>query len=94
MTFLLCTTGDISTWLQHEFDPITNIKMMSPAALLVIAAKNDSVIPITAIKAAYKKAAEPKHPSVHPVGHFDFYRYLGLSTTATEGIAWFNQHLA
>jgi hypothetical protein len=77
----------------REFDPITHIKMISPAALLVIAAENDGLIPLSAVKAAFKKAPEPKKLSVHPVGHFDFYREPGLSMTAVEAIEWYGQHL-
>ena len=39
----------------REFDPITHIKMMSPAALLVIAAEHDGLIPIDAVKMAFGK---------------------------------------
>ena len=77
----------------REFDPITHIDMMAPAALLVIAAQNDGIIPITAVEAAFEKAVEPKKLIVHPVGHFDFYRDPGLSKTAAEAIEWYDQFL-
>lgn len=77
----------------REFDPITHIKMMSPAALLVIAAEDDSLVPINTVRAAFEKAAEPKKLIVHPVGHFDFYVDPGLSTTAAEAIEWYDRHL-
>lgn len=77
----------------REFDPITHIKMMSPAALLVIAAENDGLIPISAVEAAFEKAPAPKKLSIHPVGHFDFYHDPGLSTAASEAIDWYDQHI-
>ena len=78
----------------REFDPITNIEMMSPAALRVIAARNDNVIPFSDVEAAFQKAAEPKKLSVHAVGHFDFNRDPGLSATAAEAVEWYGQHLS
>ena len=77
----------------REFDPVTHIAMMSPAALLVIAAEHDSLIPIAEVRKTYDRAPDPKKLVVHGIRHFDIYQEPWLSTATSEAIAWFGQHL-
>jgi hypothetical protein len=77
----------------REFDPVSLIHLMAPTALLVIAAEQDSLIPLDAVMAVYERATHPKELIVHPVKHFDVYKDPWLTTAANEAIGWFKQHL-
>jgi fermentation-respiration switch protein FrsA (DUF1100 family) len=77
----------------REFDPVSLIHLLAPAALLVIAAEEDSLIPLDSIKTAYKKAGNPKDLIVLPIGHFDIYHEPWLSRAANDAAAWFRKHL-
>lgn len=77
----------------REFDPVSLIHLMAPGALLIIAAEHDSLIPLDTIKAAYRRAADPKEMIVHPIRHFDVYKDPWLTTAANEAIAWFKKYL-
>ena len=77
----------------REFDAVTHIGMMSPAALLVIAAESDSLIPVDTVMNNYERAPEPKKFVVHDIGHFDIYQEPWLSVAANEAAAWFRTHL-
>jgi len=77
----------------REFDAVSLIHMAAPAALLIIAAEQDSLIPLETVKAAYDRAAQPKKLIVHPIKHFEVYGDPWLAKTADEAIAWFKQHL-
>ena len=77
----------------REFDPVTHIGMMPPAALLVIAAEHDGLIPVDAVRKTYERAPCPKKLAVYAIGHFDIYREPWLSTATSEAIAWYGQHL-
>jgi fermentation-respiration switch protein FrsA (DUF1100 family) len=77
----------------REFDPVSLIHLMAPTALLVIAAEQDSLIPLDAVMAVYEQATHPKELIVHPVKHFDVYKDPWLTTAANEAIGWFKQHL-
>ena len=78
----------------REFDPISLIHLMAPAALLVIAAEQDSLIPLDTVKASYDRAADPKKLIVHPIKHFDVYKDPWLTKVANEAITWFREHLS
>jgi len=78
----------------REFDPVSLIHLMSPTALLVIAAEHDSLIPLDTVKASYDRAADPKELIVHPIKHFDVYKDPWLTTVSNEAITWFNRYLA
>ena len=77
----------------REFDPVTHIAMIAPAALLVIAAERDSLIPIAAVRKNFERAPEPKKLVVHDIGHFDIYQEPWLSAAAGEAVAWYGLHL-
>jgi fermentation-respiration switch protein FrsA (DUF1100 family) len=77
----------------REFDPVSMVRLMTPTALLLIPAENDSLIPLDAIKATYKEAREPKAISILPIRHFEIYREPWLSKAADAAINWFEKHL-
>jgi hypothetical protein len=57
-----------------EYVPETFIERIAPRPLLVIAAEQDSLIPVEFIRAAMARAGEPKRLEVWPCGHFDLYQ--------------------
>ena len=77
----------------REFDPVSLIHLMAPTAMLVIAAEQDSLIPLATVKASYERALAPKELIVHPIKHFDVYQDPWLTQVADEAIAWFRKHL-
>jgi dienelactone hydrolase len=77
----------------REFDPVSMVHLMAPTALLLIAAEQDSLVPVEAVKAVYEKAQEPKKLSVLPITHFAFNNEPWLSTCANLAIDWFEKYL-
>jgi pimeloyl-ACP methyl ester carboxylesterase len=77
----------------REFDPVSLIQMLAPAALLVIAAKTDKLVPLAAVEATFAKAFEPKRMVVEPIGHFDVYQEPWRSRSAEEAVSWYRTHL-
>jgi uncharacterized protein len=77
----------------REFDPVHLVHLISPAALLLIPAENDSLIPISAVRGTYEKAGEPKTLSVLPIGHFEIYGEPWLSRAADLAAEWFRRYL-
>jgi hypothetical protein len=68
--------------------------MLSPTALLIIAAESDSLIPVQALTRAFDRAVDPKRMVSYPIGHYEIYRDPWLSKAADDAIAWFREHLA
>jgi len=77
----------------REFDPVGMIHYMAPTALLLIAAENDSAIPVDAVRETYKRAGEPKALSVLPIKHFEINAEPWLTKSAAEAINWYNKYL-
>jgi hypothetical protein len=77
----------------REFDSTSTIRMLSPTALLIIAAENDSLAPSHLIKEVYEKALEPKALSMLPIRHFEVYHEPWLSKAAGLTIDWFKKYL-
>jgi fermentation-respiration switch protein FrsA (DUF1100 family) len=77
----------------REFDPVSSIALMAPAALLLIAAERDELIPLEAVNGVYQRAGEPKAMRTLPITHFEIYYEPWLSQAAAEAIRWFEQHL-
>lgn len=77
----------------REFDPVSQIHLMAPAALLVIAAEEDSLIPLAAVKASYERAAQPKQLIVLPIRHFDVYQPPWREKVVDAAIDWFSRYL-
>jgi fermentation-respiration switch protein FrsA (DUF1100 family) len=77
----------------REFDAGRLIHWVAPAALLLIPAEKDYLIPIDAVKAAYQRAREPKGMLSLPVGHFEVYFEPWLSKSAGAAVEWFRKYL-
>ncbi len=77
----------------REFDPVNMIHHLAPTALLLIAAGNDSLIPVDDIRETFRRASEPKALTVLPVKHFEVYTEPWLTKSAVEAINWYNKYL-
>jgi hypothetical protein len=96
-------TKNASTWRNEitlesleklrEFDPVSLIHLIAPAALLLLPAEKDSGIPVESIRPVYEKVQEPKAISVLPIKHFEVYMEPWLSKASGLAIDWFKKHL-
>lgn len=77
----------------REFDPVNLIHMIAPRALLIIAAENDSLIPIDALNLAFEHASEPKEMSIFPIRHFEIYMGEWRMKSIKAAIEWYKRHL-
>lgn len=77
----------------REFDPVNFINMISPGALLIIAAENDSLIPKEALVVSFERAIEPKEMNVYPISHFEIYSGEWRTEAINAAIGWFEEHL-
>jgi hypothetical protein len=77
----------------REFDPVGLVHWLAPAALLLIPAEKDSLIPVDATKEAYERAWEPKALIVLPIAHFEIYFEPWFSKAAGAAIEWFEKYL-
>jgi hypothetical protein len=77
----------------REFDPVTAVELMSPAALLLIPGERDELIPLEAVNRVYERAKEPKALRSLPITHFEIYYEPWLSRAAGEAIRWFERYL-
>jgi uncharacterized protein len=77
-----------------ENDPADAIELVSPTALLIVAAENDALIPIDQVREAFERAREPKKLVVIPCGHFDVYDCQPWHEQAVgSALKWFSDHL-
>jgi hypothetical protein len=77
----------------REFDPTSTIRMLSPTALLIVAAEKDTLFPSHLVKEVYEKALKPKALSMLPIGHFGAYFEPWRSKAASLAIDWYRKHL-
>jgi len=77
----------------REFDPVSLIHLISPTPLLVIAAENDSLIPVEAVTRAFEKASGPKKLIKLPIGHFEIYNEDWLPEATAHAVEWYQEHL-
>ncbi len=77
----------------REFDPVSMVHLMTPTPLLLIAAEQDTQVPLEAVKAVYERAREPKALSVLPIAHFAIHSEPWLSTCARTAMDWFEKYL-
>jgi fermentation-respiration switch protein FrsA (DUF1100 family) len=77
----------------REFDAGLLIHWVSPAAMLLIPAEKDYLLPMSVVKAAYDRAGEPKGIMPLPVGHFEVYFEPWLSISAGAAVDWFKLFL-
>lgn len=78
----------------RQFDPVNSIHLIAPAALLVIAANDDKLIPIEVVRSSFEKAGAPKELLVLPIRHFEIYREPWLSKAASAALEWFRKYLS
>ncbi len=77
-----------------ENDPADAIELVSPTALMIVAAENDALIPIDQVREAFERAGEPKKLVVIPCGHFDVYdRQPWHEQAVGSALQWFSDHL-
>ncbi|MGF1662752.1 MAG: alpha/beta hydrolase [Kineosporiaceae bacterium] len=82
--------------LEHfvAYDPAGAVELISPSALLLIAAAEDAVIPLSLIEDAYSRAGEPRRLLTLPCGHTDVYQVEPHRNRALAAAAeWFGSHL-
>jgi fermentation-respiration switch protein FrsA (DUF1100 family) len=102
--FLSCSEVAKANWINQvtlesvekmiESDPADAIEIISPTPLLMVAAENDSLIPIEVVRQAFERAGEPKKLVVIPCGHFDVYNIEPWHEPAVgEATQWFVKHL-
>ena len=95
---------DAPTWLNRtslesvarlaEYWPAAFIDLISPKPLLVLAARNDALIPIGQVRAAFARAGEPKKIVEFDGGHFDLYPGESCHEEALAAATdWFKTHL-
>ena len=77
----------------REFDPVSRIHLIAPRALLVIAAEQDNLIPLDAVRDSFDNALEPRELIVYPILHFDIYLDPWKTNAANAAIDWFKKHL-
>jgi len=78
-----------------EYDPAASIELIAPTPLLIVAAENDTLIPISSVREAYGRAGEPKALKVVPCGHFDIYHDEPFySEVLAAELDWFRTYLA
>ncbi|GAC1362294.1 MAG: alpha/beta hydrolase [Ktedonobacteraceae bacterium] len=76
-----------------EYNPASNIHLISPTPLLMLVANGDTLTPTDLAIAAYQRAREPKSLVVMQGRHFDAYTEPGLSQSAPPAVEWFKRHL-
>ena len=92
-----------STWINQvtieslekmiESNPADAIEIISPTPLLIVAAENDSLIPIDVVREAFTRAGEPKKLVAISCGHFDVYDIEPYHSQAVGAAdQWFRDH--
>jgi hypothetical protein len=76
----------------REFDPVSNIDMMSDVAFLYIGGEKEHIFPLGALQEAFDRAHEPKKQVMLPVGHFEIYQEPWMTKATGEAVAWFDEH--
>ncbi len=77
----------------REFDPVSNIEMMSDVAYLLIGGEKEHLIPPDILQAAFDRVPEPKKMVMLPIGHFGVYQEPWLSTATNEARDWYDTYL-
>ena len=73
----------------REFDVLSQIHLISPTPVLMIAAQRDSLAPLGLVQAAFKRVHEPKALVVLPCGHFEVYDGEWAEKAADAAVEWF-----
>lgn len=82
------------TWEKTlEYRPLDVVARISPRALLLIAAEQDTVCLPAGYRKLYECAGEPKKLLTWPISHYDIYAGEWFDKSAAEAVAWFDTHL-
>lgn len=76
-----------------EYEPAAYIDRISPTPLLLVAAREDHLVPFDLTARAYEAALEPKELLVLPGGHFDAYTGEPFAISSAAQRDWFLLHL-
>lgn len=76
-----------------EYEPAVYISRISPTPLLLVAAREDHLVPFDLTAKAYEEALEPKELLVLPGGHFDAYTGEPFAISSAAQRDWFLRHL-
>ena len=77
-----------------EYDPAASIELIAPTPLMIVAAENDTLIPVASVRAVFERAGEPKALKLVPCGHFDVYHDEPFhSDVLAAEVGWFRTHL-
>ncbi len=82
-----------SVELFTEYEPASYIARISPTPLLLVAAREDHLVPFDMTARAYEAALEPKRLLVLPGGHFDAYTGEPFAISSVVQRDWFLTHL-
>ena len=77
----------------REFDPVSNIELMSDVAYLLIGGEREHILPLDVLQAVFDRVPGPKKMVMLPVGHFEVYNEPWLSKATNAVCAWFDEHL-
>jgi len=77
----------------REFDPVSNIEMMSDVAYLLIGGEKEHILPLDVLQAAFDRVPGPKKMAMLPTGHFGVYEEPWLSAATDEARIWFDVYL-
>lgn len=75
------------------FEPVTNIRRISPTPLLMIVATDDVITPTAEARAAYEEAGEPKKLVMVQGRHFDAYEGPKHEAFVAPAVDWFRRWL-
>ncbi|HRJ68157.1 MAG TPA: alpha/beta fold hydrolase [Beijerinckiaceae bacterium] len=77
-----------------DYAPEAFVELIAPKPILVLAARQDRLVPLVQIESVLARAGEPKRLLVHDGGHFDFLPGGPLHETALEVTgAWLGEAL-
>jgi fermentation-respiration switch protein FrsA (DUF1100 family) len=77
-----------------EYLPAAFIDLAAPKPLLMLAAEQDGIIPLSQVREVFAQAGEPKQLEVYPCGHFGLYPGQPFHAQAADRAAeWFTRHL-
>jgi fermentation-respiration switch protein FrsA (DUF1100 family) len=77
-----------------DYVPESFMEFIAPRPLLIQAARNDRLVPLKQIEAAYERAGEPKRLDILDGGHFDIDEGKPLHEAAKAGaLEWFSRWL-
>ncbi len=76
-----------------QFDPVSQLNLISPTPVMMIAAQRDTLVPFGLVRDACERVSEPKSLVVLDCGHFDVYDGPWAEKAADAAIEWFSKYL-